>query len=107
MSLIVGLVQPQLISDARHGAGQLLAQRLGTAAQLGGDAGPVAALAAQLRQLPLLGRQAALHLGEQLAGSDLLAGAGAARCEGVFLDAAADNAAGIATVAELIAAGLD
>src|SRR5260370_1436514 len=61
--------------DAVQGAGQLLAQRLGAAAALGGDGRPVAALGALLGQLALLVAEAAAHLLEQLAPGDDAAGA--------------------------------
>src|SRR5262245_33869709 len=69
----MALVQPELPGDAVDGTAELLAEGLGAAALFGGDAGPVAAQGALLRQEALLGGKAAAELVEQFAGGDLLA----------------------------------
>ena len=60
-STVLHLVQPQQLRDAIHGAGQLLAQRLGAATQLASDVGPLPPLGAQLGQPALLRAEPALQ----------------------------------------------
>src|SRR5437588_550008 len=71
---IVLVLQAELGGHTRQGAMQFLPQGDGVAADLGGDGRPVVALVAQIDEDALVGRQAAMDLGEQIAGLGLAAG---------------------------------
>src|SRR5436305_13575273 len=101
---MVYLVQTQLLGHALDGACQLLAERLWSATEGGGDLGPVAPLLAQLQQPALLLGEQAISLVEQLAGGEPPAGGGVRGDEVVLLGVHALGPAMVAPAGPLIAA---
>src|SRR4051812_34397488 len=75
-SLISHLVQAELLSDPGHAPGQSDPERIGTAAELGGDLRPGRPLCAAIEEVAFVGRQATPSLLQQLPGRDLPARAG-------------------------------